>query len=95
MFHYDLHRFETFSKNVTVDGTRVFLGLWSTAGQENYANIRSMSYPETVYDTTLLLISNNYTNFFLLYICHSGCAYFMLFKSQSRLISECSSQLEI
>ena len=81
MYHYDLHRFKNFSKNVTVDGTRVFLGLWDTAGRENYANIRPMSYPETVYDTTLLLISNNYTNFFFfIHICHSGCAYFMLFK---------------
>lgn len=45
--------FDNYSVNVMVDGCVVCMSLWDTAGQEEYARLRPLSYPGT--DMFLLL----------------------------------------
>jgi hypothetical protein len=43
-----LHRFDTCTKEVTVDDQKYNLGLWDSAGDKLYDEIRPISYPHVM-----------------------------------------------
>lgn len=39
--------FDNYTSNIIVDNVKISLGLWDTAGQEDYDRLRPLSYPQT------------------------------------------------
>ncbi|KAJ8930423.1 hypothetical protein NQ314_016749 [Rhamnusium bicolor] len=50
--------YDTYSKEIQVDGQTIELALWDTAGEEDYDRLRPLSYPRT--DVIIMCFSIDY-----------------------------------
>jgi GTPase SAR1 family protein len=57
-------RFDNFSDTIEVDGFPYNVTLWDTAGQEEYKNLRILSYPNVIILQSLITFTNNDANKF-------------------------------
>ena len=87
--------FDNYSAQIKVGEEPVTIGLWDTAGQSDYDQIRPLSYPKTVSFNLILLIlqatfelnSINSRQHF------SGCVLDVLCSEQPHLLWKCSWQV--
>ena len=58
-----LSRFDNYSAPMVCDGVPVSLGLWDTAGQEDYDRLRPLSYPQVRSEMSPLTLNNIFLPF--------------------------------
>lgn len=70
--------FENYVADVNIDGQKVELSLWDTAGQEEYDRLRALSYPDSNVILICLAIDTlDALDNFQEKVCHGGCCSFL------------------